>query len=363
MDFTFSEEQDQLRASVRSVLADAAADGAVRAVVDGTAPGADALRTTMADLGWLGLLAPEDCGGLDLGLVDAVVVLEEMGRVTFPGSFLSSAVVAVLAARALGELALVEALSGGGQRGTVALEELGHGDPVDRVRAFAARKGSRWLLHGTKPIVLDGPDADWVIVAARTPEGLQSFLVERPAVEPVPTLDPTRSAGRLALDATPARAVGPGGDHTALWRAVADAAAVGLAAELVGVCEASLAMAVGYAQGRVQFDVPIASHQVIQHKFVDMLHRLELGRVGVHHAAWAFDVDDPGRAAGAAVAKATMGEAAVAVTTENIQVHGAVGFTWASDAHLLYKRAKQNDLLYGGRAWHRQRIADVYLEV
>jgi acyl-CoA dehydrogenase len=92
-----------------------------------------------------------------------------------------------------------------------------------------------------------------------------------------------------------------------------------------------------------------------------MLHATELGRVGVHYAAWASDVNDPDRSRAAAIAKAQMGGAAVMVTAENIQVHGAVGFTWDCDAQLLYKRAKQNDVLVGYQGWQRQRVADLVL--
>ena len=128
------------------------------------------------------------------------------------------------------------------------------------------------------------------------------------------------------------------------------------------MCDASIAMAMDYAEQRVQFDKPIASHQVIQHKLVDMLHATELGRVGVHYAAWASDTGDADAARAASIAKAQMGEAAVMVTGENIQVHGAVGFTWDSRAGVLYQRAKQNDVLGGGRSWHRRRVADLVLD-
>ena len=303
MDFIFSPEQDELRSAVRSVLADAVASGVVRSAVDGdlaaTGERARELWATMVDLGWHGVLVPEEAGGLGLGLVDAVVVLEELGRVTAPGPFLSSAVTATLAARELGLGDLLGALGSGDRTATVALEESGHGDPVEQVRTRAVRKGASWRLHGVKPVVLD---AD-----------------------------------------------------------VADATAVALAAELVGVSEAALAMATAYADQRVQFDVPLSSHQVIQHKLVDMLHALELGRVGVHHAAWAFDTTDEHAGRSAAIAKASMAEAAVAVTGDNIQIHGAVGFTWESDAHVLFKRAKQNDLLYGYQGWQRRRVADSLL--
>ena len=248
----------------------------------------DGLWSQLVELGWTGILVPEEQGGLGLDLVDAVVVLEEMGRVPFPGPYFSSAIEATIAARRLGAFDLLEGLADGSKRGTIALDELGHGDPVDRIRTRARRKGAEWVLSGLKPLVLDGHTADWVIVAARTQEGIGSFLIESPAAEYVPTMDPTRKAARLVLDETPAIPLGPLGDHQAIWRRIADDATVGLAAELVGVCEAALEMAVEYSKVRVQFDKPIATHQVIQHKIVDMLHKLELGRVGVHFAAWSL---------------------------------------------------------------------------
>ncbi len=315
----------------------------------------------LVELGWTGLLVPEEFGGLGLGLVDAVVVLEEMGRVVFPGPYFASAVIATIAARRLGlddllpELAL-------GSVGTVALEESGHGDPVDRVRTRARRRGAQWLVTGDKPLVLNGPDADWILIVARTPDGLHTFRMTDTACEAVASIDATRRAGRLAIDDVAAEPVGPEGDHTPIWRAIADDIAVAFAAELTGVCDASLAMAMDYAEHRVQFDQPIAAHQAIQHKLVDMLHATELGRVGVHYAAWASDAAtaDAGRAA--SIAKAQMGEAAVMVTSENIQVHGAVGFTWDSRAGVFYQRAKQNDVLGGSAGWHRQRISDLVLD-
>jgi alkylation response protein AidB-like acyl-CoA dehydrogenase len=361
VDFTFSADQDALRDTARAFLADRSPSAYVREMADDERGFTDDLWSQIVDLGWTGILVPEEQGGLGLGLVDAVVILEEMGRVPFAGPYFSSAIQATVAARALGAHELLEQLANG-TRGTVALDELGHGDPVDRVHTRARRKAADWVLSGTKPIVLDGHTAAWVIVAARTQEGIGSFLIESPEVEAVPTMDPTRKAARLVLDETRAKPLGPLGDHTAIWRRVADDSAVALSAELVGVCEGALEMATEYSKARVQFDKPIATHQVIQHKIVDMLHKLELGRVGVHFAAWSSDVDDEHRARAAAIAKSSMAEAAVFVTGENIQVHGAVGFTWDSDAQFFYKRAKLNDTLLGYQGWQRQRIADFVLD-
>ncbi len=297
MDFTFSDDQDALRDAVRSFLANEAPSAYVRAMADDERGFTDELWGKISEVGWPGLLVPEAQGGLGLGLVDMAVVMEEMGRISFPGPFFSSAVLATLAARYLGADDLLGPLASGTLRGTVALEEQGHGDPVDRVRTRARRKGANWVLNGVKLLVLDGHTADWVIVVARTEEGLGSFLIQAPEAEAIPTLDPTRKAARLVLQDTPAEVVGPLSDQTAIWRRIVDDAAIMLAAELVGACDAALELAVEYAKVRVQFDRPIASFQAIRHKAVDMLHRLELSRVGTHYAAWTSDVDDPARRA------------------------------------------------------------------
>ncbi|MCJ7437217.1 MAG: acyl-CoA/acyl-ACP dehydrogenase [Acidimicrobiia bacterium] len=362
MDFTFSDDQDALRDAVRAFLANEAPDAYVRAMADDERGFTDELWSKIAGVGWPGLLVPEAQGGLGLGLVDMAVVMEEMGRLPFPGPFFSSAVLATLAARYLGADDLLGPLASGTLRGTVALEEQGHGDPVDRVRTRARRKGATWVLNGVKLLVLDGHTADWVIVVARTEEGLGSFLMQAPVAEAIPTLDPTRKAARLVLADTPAQPVGPVTDQTATWRRIVDDAAVMLAAELVGACDAALELAVEYAKVRVQFDRPIASFQAIRHKAVDMLHRLELSRVGTHYAAWTSDVDDPARERAAAMAKGFVGEAAVFVSAEDIQIHGGVGFTWDCDAHFYYKRAKQNDAMLGYQGFQRQRLADLVLD-
>jgi alkylation response protein AidB-like acyl-CoA dehydrogenase len=323
LDFTFSDDQDALRESVRAFLTREAQGGYVREMADDERGFTDAMWDKVAELGWPGLLVPESNGGLGLELVDMAVVMEEMGRLPLP---------------------------------------LGHDDPVDRVHTRARRKGADWVLTGQKPLVLDGHTADWVIVVARTEEGLGSFLLEAPRGEAVPTMDPTRKAARLVLEERRAVPVGPRGDQTGLWRRVVDDASVMLAAELVGACDAALSLATEYAKVRVQFDRPIASFQAIRHKTVDMLHRLELARVGTHYAAWTSDVDDPSRERAAAMAKGFVAEAAVFISGEDIQIHGGVGFTWDCDAHLYYKRAKMNDAMLGYQGWQRRRLADLVLD-
>src|SRR5689334_11931151 len=362
MDFTFSADQEALRDSVRSFLDGQAGMAYVRAMADDERGFTDDMWSRIAQLGWPGLLVPEALGGVGLGLVDMVVVMEEMGRLPFPGPFYSSAVLATLAAKRLGADDLLQQLAAGELRGTVALEELGTGDPVDRVRARTRRKGADTVVTGLKPFVLDGHTADWAIVVARTEAGLGSFLLEAPNGEPAPSMDPTRKFARLDLHEQRVVPIGPEGDHTKIWRRICDDAAVMLAAELVGSAEQAHILAVEYAKVRVQFDRPLASFQAIRHKAVDMLHALELARVGTHYAAWCSDVDDPQRARAASMCKGFVGEAAVMISGESIQVHGGVGFTWDCDAHFHYKRAKVNDTLLGSQGHHRQRLAELLLD-
>jgi len=363
VDFTFSPEQDSLRESVQAFLAAEAPSAYVRRMAEHDDVGVtDDLWRRIVDLGWTGLLVPESLGGSGLGLIDAVVVQEEMGRALFPGPFFSSALVATRAANALGLDARAAALASGGERGSAALEEAGHGDPIERIRVRATGRGSRFRLEGVKPFVMDGCSADWILVPARTRDGLETFLVEnaRELARPVASLDVTRKFARLEFRATPAARVGPPGDHSALWRRVADDGAVLLAAELIGVAEASSALALDYAQAREVFGKPLSKFQVTRHKAVDMLRDIEIARVAVHYAAWAAEVGAPDRDIAAAMAKTQAGTAANAVTAECIQIHGGVGYTWDNDAHLYLRRAKVDDLMLGAQVWQRARVADEY---
>ena len=361
MDFTFSPEQEQLRESVRAFLGAEAPTEYVRRMAEHDDAGiTPAVWDKIVELGWTALLVPEANGGLGLGIVDAVVVQEEMGRVPFPGPFFSSAILATLAARALGLDDKLEALATGRERGAVAVDEAGTGDPLERTRVRADGRGNSYRLDGVKPMVMDAHTADWVLVTARTREGLRTFCVERPDAQLTPSLDITRKFARVAFDHAAARPVGPPGDQTALWRRVLDDAAVLLAAEMTGVAEAANALALEYAQARVVFDQPLSKFQVTRHKAVDMLHHIEMARVGVHYAAWASDADAPDRESAAAMAKSYSAESANYVTAECIQIHGGVGYTWECDAHIYLRRAKVNDLLLGDQAWHRARVADAY---
>lgn len=365
MDFTLNQEQVALQDVARQALSREIDGTLLRQLAEDPVGVTPELWNRLVDLGWTGLLVPEEQGGVGSGLLEAGIVLEQMGRVPMPGPFWSSAVYATLAARALGAQELLPGLASGETRGAVALHEIGHGDPLGTVRSRARRKGAGWVVSGHKPLVVDGHSADWVIVVARGEEGVRSFLLESPRAlmsEAVPTLDPTRKGASLTLEEQPVRPIGPPGNQMALWRRVLDDVAVSLAAETVGVADRALELAIEYSKERVVFDRPIASFQSVKHRIVDMYHALEMARVGVQFAAWASDVEAPERVRAAAMASSYAADAAVRVTGDNIQIHGGMGFTWANDAHFLFKRAKQNEVLFGGSSHERHRLARILVE-
>jgi alkylation response protein AidB-like acyl-CoA dehydrogenase len=362
VDFTYDAEQLALADVARTALERGWTPELVRQLVEDPTGITPALWKTLVDLGWTGLLVPAEFGGTGAGLLEMGIVAEQMGRVPVPGPFFSSAVSATLAARALSATGLLADLASGAQRGTVALGEQGHGDPLGTVRTRARRKNAGWVLTGLKPFVVDGHSADWAIVVARSEEGVRSYLLEQPDADLVPSLDPTRKLARLVLDETPVTPLGPGGNQSALWQRVQDDIAVTLAAETVGAADRALAMAIAYTSERIVFDKPVATYQSVRHRLVEMFQQVEMARAGAQFAAWASDTEAPERVQAAAMASSYAAEAGVRVTGDDIQLHGGVGFTWENDAHFLFKRVKQNEMLAGGRAHEWHRLASLLIE-
>jgi alkylation response protein AidB-like acyl-CoA dehydrogenase len=362
VDFTFDAEQLALQEVARTALERECSLETVRDLADDPTGITPALWQTLVDLGWTSLLVPEEFGGTGTGLLEMCIVAEQMGRLPLPGPFFSSAIAATLAARALGATSLLGDLASGTRRGTIALGEQGHGDPLSTVRTRARRKSADWVLTGEKPFVMDGHSADWIIVVARSEEGVRSYLLEGAEAELVPSLDPTRKLARLVLDETKVEPLGLVGSQGALWQRVQDDISIALAAETIGAADKALAEAIAYTSTRIVFDQPVSTYQTVRHKLVDMFQLVEMGRAGVQFAAWASDTDAPEREHAAAMAHSYASEAGVKVTGDNIQLHGGVGFTWADPAHFLFKRVKQNEVLAGGVGPARHRLAELFIE-
>jgi alkylation response protein AidB-like acyl-CoA dehydrogenase len=363
VDFALSEEQEELRRSVRAFLEQKSPETEVRRLME-TQDGYDpAVWSQMAtQLGLQGLAVPEDLGGSGYTFRELAIVLEEMGRALLPAPFLSTAVLATGALLRAGDDAamkeLLPRMASGESIATLAVTEDAGGWDEDAIACVATRDGDGYTLSGVKSFVLDGAVADVILVAARTDAGIGLFLVagDAPGLTRTPlfTMDQTRKLARIELAQTPARLVGAEGEG---WPAVEHAlrlGAIALAAEQVGGAQRCLEISVDYAKNRIQFGRPIGSFQAVKHKCADMLLHVELAKSAASYAAWCAATDDADLPVAAAMAKSYCSEAFFDVAAETIQVHGGIGFTWEHPAHLYFKRAKSSELYLGDPRHHRR---------
>ncbi|WP_415949371.1 acyl-CoA dehydrogenase family protein [Streptomyces sp. KLOTTS4A1] len=347
-----TEEQEELRSAVRSLL--------VRH------EGAAAWRPLAEQIGVAQLAVPEEYGGAGYGAREVHVVMEELGRALSPVPYLGSAVLAVQALLAADDKAacarLLPRLAEGRAVGALAWAEGGSWDPAAiRAEASPGTGGGAWRVSGAKEHVLDGAEADVLLVAARTAGGVSLFEVPVDGKgvrrEALVTMDATRALARLGFDAAEARLVGTEGAGGAALCRVLDLACAALAAEQVGAAERCLEMTVAHARDRVQFGRPIGSFQAVKHRLADAYVLVESARSAALGAAFAADEDAAELTRRAAVAKSACSQAFSAVAGDMIQLHGGIGITWEHDAHRYFKRAHGASRLLGSPGWHRARLS------
>lgn len=366
MNFAFSEEQEELRKTVRAFLEAKSDESAVREQME-TENGFDpAVWSQMGEqMGLQGLAIPEEFGGSGYGFVELGVVLEEMGRALLCAPYFSTVVLAANTLLHSGDdAAKAKYLPGIASGETVAT--LAYTEPSGKwddsgITMEATAAGDGWTLTGTKMFVLDGHTADLIIVAAKTGKGTSLFAVQGDAAgltrTALSTMDQTRKQAKLEFAGTPAELIGTEGEGWTVLGSVLDLAAVGLAAEQVGGAQKVLEMAVEYAKVRVQFGRPIGSFQAIKHKCADMLLEVESAKSAAYYGMWCASEMNEELPSVASLAKAYCSEAYFHATAENIQIHGGIGFTWEHPAHLYFKRAKSSELLFGDPTYHRELLA------
>jgi len=357
MNFEFTDDQRAIKRTAHDFLAARYKPETVRAIAEDPEGFGDRQWPELVELGWPGAIIPEADGGLGLGVVELVVIQEEMGHALAPSPFFSNvcATALLLAAgtdaqreRWLGPLAAGEA------RGTVAVwDEYAGWSPA----RSELEQGPDGTLTGTKIAVADAATADFVIVAGA---GAAHYLVAAGAagVELVPEqpLDPTRKLSTLRLEGAAAEPLALARDPIAhAYGTIVTA----LAAENVGVAQRALELAVAYAGDRKQFDRPIGSFQAVAHRCAQMLLEVEAARSLSYWAGWALEHDPASAGRAASMAKAYAGDAGFRVTASALQVHGGIGFTWEHDLHFFLKRAKANAHAFGDARWHRDRVADL----
>ena len=375
MDFGFSEEQEMLRKSARDFLAAESPMTYVRRMMEDDRGFTDAQWKQMAELGWMGLILPEQYGGAGGDFVDMVVVLEEMGRAVLPGPFFATVVlggVALLEGGSDGQKAsFLPKIAAGDLRVTLAQLEPNARWDAEGIELQARKDGGGYRLAGTKLFVPDAHTADVIIVAGREPgskgaEGVTLFLVDAGAsgvkATLLKTMDQTRKLCEVVLEdvRVPAdRVLGQPGAGWKLLDRVVDRGKVGLCAEMCGGAQKVLEMSVEYAKVREQFGRPIGSFQAIQHKCANMLVEVESSKSATYYAAWAVANDVAEAPLAAAMAKAYTSDAYRHTAGEGIQIHGGIGFTWEHDMHIYFKRAKSSEVTFGDATWNREIVAQL----
>lgn len=355
MNLDFSDDQKALQDQVRRFLADKCQPAQVRAILEGPEPYDKALYKGLAELGVLGVAIPEEHGGLGLGHLELCLVAEELGRVLAPVPVSSSIYLAaeflLLAGSDAQKAAWLPKLASGEAVGTYASAEGSGRLKADGVKA-SVKDGK---LSGVKLAVPDGDVADVAVVLAQGPTGgaggLGLYLVDLngPGVKrgTMETIDPTRNYARLTFDGAPAALMGAEGDGWGLAERVIDRAAILIAYEQVGGADRALEMARDYALDRMAFGRPIASFQGIKHMLADMYVSATLARSNLYYAAWALSTEAAELPVAAATARVSATTAFQHCAKNNIQVHGGMGFTWAFDCHLYYRRSNALALALG----------------
>ncbi|ADV01014.1 acyl-CoA/acyl-ACP dehydrogenase [Alicycliphilus denitrificans] len=329
----------------------------------------------MAELGWLGIVVPEAHGGLGLGFCELAVVLQELGK----GLMADPLVPVAFAARVLQhgdneglKQSLLPQVVDASLLPCVAWQEGLGGIETAAIETRVEADGADLLLSGRKRFVAGAAGAGGFVVSARGAAGCGLYWVDAQAagltVGHEQRADETPS-GVLEFDRvriTPANVVSAAGPQglAALDRAL-DEAAVLAGAEMLGVVEAALHMALGYMRTRVQFGKPIGSFQALQHKAADLYVQQELVRAVLAEAVRVLDADTPAqeRASMASRFKARASDGGLRVTREVIQLHGAIGFTDEYDAGLYLKRALVLSAWLGNASAHRRRFAALQQEV
>ena len=361
MNFDLTDEQRMLQQAAKDMLAARFPSDKIRELGESETGLSEEIWRETADLNWPGLIVSEEHGGQALGTVELVVLMEQLGYALAPGPFLSNTF-AALALEAAGtdeqRERYLAPLALGEKRGTLALWDRGAGRTPDDITLEPQRANGGWTLSGEKLFVLDAATADFLVVGA-TEE--RRFLVECDAegvsIAQTPTIDSTRKQYAVKLDGVRVgedAALETDGDALGIAR---ERAYTALAAELVGVAQRAMEMAVEYAKDRKQFGRPIGAYQAVSHACAQMLLETEGARSASYYAGWVADNEPETASLAASVAKAYASDAAWRVTASSLQVHGGIGFTWEHDLHLWLKRANADAALFGDARWHRERVA------
>ena len=358
MDFGLNENQVILRDSAREFFAGECPMAFVRRAAESATACDLQLWTRLVAQGYTGIIVDEAHGGVGLGIVELVLLMEEAGRALLPGPLLATVAMAgaVLdgCANAVQKRTYLAPIAHGDARSTLAFVEPKSG--WDRAALQLTAKNGR--LSGEKLFVPDAGAADTIVVVGR--DGVYVVDAHAPGVSitPMAGIDLTRKLYAVSLTDAAAEKL----DAVAGLDRALDIATTALVAEMVGGMQRTLDITVDYAKTRKQFGKPIGSFQAVQHQCADMYLETESARSAVYYAAVALQEGAADASAAVSIAKLYASDACRTVGNRGIQIHGGMGFTWENDLHLYYRRAKASETMLGDATFHRERLAHAIID-
>jgi alkylation response protein AidB-like acyl-CoA dehydrogenase len=374
MALVLTEEQSMLRGSARGLISDKAPVSHLRQLRDSKdAVGFSRdLWKTFAEMGFAGLLVPEDFGGSGLGCVEAGIVMEEIGRTLMPSPFFATSVLAASALSRGGSAAQksehLPKSADGSLLAALAIDEGAKHRPLQTAMQ-AVRSGNGFRLNGAKAFVVDGHTAGLLIVATRSAgaagerDGLTLFLVD-PRAKGIATertaMVDSHNAARISFDNVEVNADGVLGEVDRGHALLEDVLNIGrgaVASEMVGLSEEVFGRTVSYLKERKQFGKAIGEFQALQHRAAQLYIDIEITRAAVLKALQTLDGDFENAAAAVAVAKARAGSTATLAVQEGVQMHGGMGMTDQFDIGFFMKRARVCQELFGDANFHADQLA------
>jgi alkylation response protein AidB-like acyl-CoA dehydrogenase len=329
VNFDFSDDQQAIKRTAKDLLAARFTAERLRELAEAERYDEDAWKE-ICELGWPGIFIGEEHGGQGLGAVELIILMEELGYALAPLPFLSNAAAGLVLQHSGSDEQRERWLPGiasGEARGTVGV-----------------------VRDGEAALVPDGGSAE-VIVLVENGDTASAVEASAAEVEPLETIDATRRYARVRSEGGEPLVGEPRGGM--------DRVATAVAAELTGVSQRAMEMAVDYARERKQFGRPIGSYQAVSHPCAQMLLEIEGARSTTYWAAWCADAEPETLPLASSMAKAYASDAGWNVTASALQVHGGIGFTWEHDLHFFLKRARADGRLYGSARDHRERVADL----
>jgi alkylation response protein AidB-like acyl-CoA dehydrogenase len=334
MNFDFTDDQQAIKSTAHDFLAARLKPEKLRELAEaGTYD--DALWSEMSELGWPGIFIGEEHGGQGLGVVELVILMEELGYALAPSPFLSNVAAGLMIQHAGSDEQRDRWLPGiasGEQRGTVA-----------------------YVVNGVASLVPDADSADLIVLFDESSGVATVAPAGEVSVESVDTIDSTRRYSRVTPNGSGEELTGGRGEAADAIAPIA----VAVAGELVGISQRAMEMAVEYAKERQQFGRPIGAYQAVSHRCAQMLLETEGARSATLYAAWTADHQPESLQLAASMAKAYASDCGWRVTASSLQVHGGIGFTWEHDLHFFLKRAKADGHLFGSAREHRERVAEL----